>query len=173
MAARRTNAAIGFSVHTGWAAAVVVQKSAPYLLHREKVQLFDDPYRFAYHAAAEMPWKAKSFIGTAEKKALAGAKEFLRRMQKQFPEHGLKVALLPPRRELPPLEDILEAHPLLHSAEGELYRKAIARAAEALKLPILAPAAKGELPIDKPGPPWGKDQRDAAGLAWAALTIQT
>jgi hypothetical protein len=173
MAAKRTSAAIGFSVHTGWAAAVVLQKGAPYLLHREKVQLFDDPYRFAYHAAAQMPWKAKEFIGTAEKKALAGAKAFLKQMQQQFSEHGLKVALSPPKRELPPLEDILQAHPLLHTAEGELYRKAIARAAEALEIPILGPAKGSKPPIDKPGPPWGKDQRDAAALAWAALSIQT
>lgn len=171
--AKKARAALGFSVHTGWAVAVAVSSQRELLL-REKVQLFDDPYRFAYHAAADEPWRAEQYISTAEKKALAGAKAFLSRVRDaELAGWKLEVALAGPKRELPPLEKILEAHPLLHTAEGELYRVAIKRAAEKLGFEVVAPAVKQPAPIDAPGRPWSKDHRDAAALAWAALALKS
>lgn len=166
---KKAQAAIGFSVHTGWAVAVAVSSDRELLL-RERVELFDDPYRFAYHAAAKEPSKARQFIGHAEEKALAGATAFLERARDEvLAGRALQVALAPPKRALPPLESILRAHPLLHTAEGELYRVAIARAAEKLGLEVLAPAVKSPAPFGNPGRPWSKDHRDAAALAWGAL----
>jgi hypothetical protein len=171
--AKKARAAIGFSVHTGWAVAVAVS-SGKQLLFRERVELFDDPYRFAYHAAADEPWRAEQYISTAEKKARASARAFLKRACDEALEgYALQIALAPPKRELPPLAKILEAHPLLHTAEGELYRVAIAHAAEKLKLVVLTPAVKAEAPIENPGRPWSKDHRTAAALAWAALASKS
>jgi hypothetical protein len=169
--AKKPVAVIGFSVHTGWAVAVAVAAGRPpKLLLREKVALFDDPYRFAYHAAAQQPAKAKQFIGKAEREAVAAAKTFFQRVTGEtLAEYSVRVALAPPKRELPPLEKILAAHPLLHTAEGELYRLAIARAADKLGLALIAPAVSQDAPFESPGRPWSKDHRDAAALAWAAL----
>jgi hypothetical protein len=48
---------------------------------------------------------------------------------------------LPTAEPLPPLDCILGSHPLLHAAEGQLSRHALASAAEAEGLPVLHVAA--------------------------------
>ena len=84
------------------------------------------------------------------------------------------------------LATILGSHPLLHAAEGELYREALADAAEAAGLPVVRfvgrnvlvdAAAALERPIADTlaelgrglGPPWAKDQKEAAAAALLAL----
>jgi hypothetical protein len=90
---------------------------------------------------------------------------------------------------LPPLEVILRSHPLIHAAEGEMYRDAVARACEALSLRVLripakemearavealgmnAAAVRGKLAgLGKAaGRPWRSEQRECALAAWLAL----
>jgi hypothetical protein len=87
------------------------------------------------------------------------------------------------------VEEILAVHLRMHQAEGALFREALSLAGErcglrSLALPeklldehaeeVLASAADdlrrkvAELGRDV-GPPWGKDQKDAALAAWVAL----
>jgi hypothetical protein len=75
------------------------------------------------------------------------------------------------------LAAIVRAHPLLHTAEGALYRDATLAAAGRHRLPAelfpprtlaadvgdIAEAGRGI------GPPWGKDQELAALAAWRML----
>jgi hypothetical protein len=75
------------------------------------------------------------------------------------------------------LAAIVRAHPLIHTAEGALYRDAILAAASRHRLPVelfpprtlaadaaeMAEAGRGI------GPPWGKDQKLAALAAWRML----
>src|SRR5437899_9888826 len=70
--AKSKQAAIGFRVHSGWAAAVAVcvDKGAPVVLGRQRVHLvetFTYEFRQPYH--------------TAEKMLAAQAREFIARMQ--------------------------------------------------------------------------------------------
>jgi hypothetical protein len=90
--------------------------------------------------------------------------------------------LLASGRPLPPLEKILASHPLLHTAEGELFRDALRAACRECGLPLtvvkerelftraserierhVAAMGKGI------GPPWRQDQKFAAAAAWLAL----
>jgi hypothetical protein len=158
-------AAIGFSVHTGWAAAVVLT-DAPSVLARFRIDLATTEHdaRFVYHAAAERG-RAAERIRKAAALARGHAEAALRAA---IAAHAVGVAALPAsKRVLPELATILASHPLLHAAEGELYRLAIAEACAALGLLVVTPRAVA--PLVQPGPPWAKDQRDAAALAWGAL----
>jgi len=87
------------------------------------------------------------------------------------------------------LEATRASHALIHAAEGEHFRTAVASAAArvgqrvvriaAKALPVQAAAAAGESAdvvaallkaADRGlGPPWGADQKSAALLAWLVL----
>lgn len=156
--------ALGFSIHTGWAVVVVLSDAAEVLVRR-RVELADRDARFVYHAAAQ-DRRAVSRIGDAERTARRRAEAALADLVQ---EHGITTAAVPRTKgPLPALEAILESHPLLHRAEGELYRGAVVEACEALGLAVVAPVPDPPR-VGKMSPPWGKDQKDAAALAWAAL----
>src|SRR6202042_3787964 len=90
--------------------------------------------------------------------------------------------LLASGRPLPPLANILAAHPLLHTAEGEFFRNAVSKACERLKIPVTAirerdldaqaKKALGNVAAEvrqriltlgrSLGPPWTKDHKTAA-----------
>jgi len=168
-------AAIGFSVHTGWAAAVAVGGPKATLLAREHVVLADSDYgRFVYHAARETPAFAREMVKASRQVAERRGRKALRDLVAALDGHRVVAVVLPPaRRELPPIEKILASHSLVHSAEGELFRSALVKAAARVGLAVVE-ADGGALPALKvTGPPWGKDQRTAAALAWAALGRRT
>src|SRR5262249_46704682 len=93
-------------------------------------------------------------------------------------------------RVLPELRSILASHALIHTAEGEFFRKALVEAGEHCGLPIVGvkerelferasahfrmPAGALERRIAELGrsigPPWTQDQKYAALVAWLALT---
>ncbi len=166
--------AIGFSVHTGWAAAVAVGAPKATVLARERLVLADSDYgRFVYHAARETPAFAKEMVKESRQVAERHAAKALRALVAGLDDHTVVgIALPPAKRELPPLEKILASHSLVHSAEGELFRRALVTAAGKVGLSVVE-ATAGPLPAVKvSGPPWGKDQRTAAALAWAALATR-
>jgi len=70
------------------------------------------------------------------------------------------------------LEAILAAHPFVHAAEGELFRRALLDAAGPRGVLVPPAAARDAIErIAKPiGPPWAQDQKLAAAAAWIALT---
>ena len=90
---------------------------------------------------------------------------------------------------LPPLEAILAAHPLIHTAEGELFRNAIVNACGALNVRVSkirehevedeakAALGKGAESVMRQiantgktlGSPWTQDHKKAALAAWVAL----
>lgn len=172
--ARRSRAAVGFSVHTGWAVAVVMAGPKPQVLSRHKVILAkDDSARFVFHQAAEKPKQAQKLIAASEKDAILRAKGFFEQLKRELPEHGLVVALPRPKKVLPELAKILAAHPLIHTAEGELFREAIARGAEQAGVEVITAEPGVDPAVGKMNPPWGKDQRSAAALAWSVLSTRT
>jgi hypothetical protein len=87
------------------------------------------------------------------------------------------------------VEEILAVHFRMHKAEGSLFRDALVRAGKACELRLveipektLAPHAEAALGIPAgslakeiaklgktAGPPWGKDQKEAALAALVAL----
>ena len=139
-------AAIGFRVHSGWAAAVVLcgPVDAPVVVDRRKIQLvkvFTYAYRQPYHTAKEMPLDdGRKFIREVQSDAKRLAVSALRAVQSDLAESDFKIArstlLLSSGRALPALEDILGSHALIHTADGELFRDALRAACGVYHLPV-------------------------------------
>jgi hypothetical protein len=184
-------AAIGFRVHSGWAALVAVAGSleSPEVIARRRIEIADPGIRGSkqpFHAAEPLEFPdAKAFIHRCEEStrkltgdALKAAIDGLR--DRRFETAGCGI-ILGSGRTLPPLEAILKSHALIHTAEGEFYRTAVVKAAERLGLRVFGMKEKemriradevcGRLAeIGKSlGPPWTQDQKYAALVAWMAL----
>src|SRR6266478_6261880 len=131
-------AAIGFRVHSGWAAvvAVCVEKGAPVVLVRQRVHLvetFTYEFRQPYHTAEKMLLdQGREFISRMQAEARRLAYRAMRELESRTREQGVKLTrcglLLASGRPLPNLEKILASHALIHTADGELFREAILHA---------------------------------------------
>jgi hypothetical protein len=173
MSARR--AALGFSVHTGWAVAVLVAgpaaapeatpKVAPQALLRRRLDLCGDSgKRFSYHRAAEVLQAgrpladAEAIVQAARDNALQYTRAALAALLEGLPaEHRPAAAgIVLGNAPLPAdLAAILKAHPRVHAAEGALFREAIASACNAQGLALLgvpgkALAARAEQELKRP-----------------------
>ena len=190
---RSDSSAVGFSIHTGWAAAVVVSGPlrAPRIVARQRVRLADsdDTVRAqVYHRAADLSaGAAATLVGKARDAAARRAGEAMRALRAA---HRLNAAgMVASAAKIPSdLATILRSHALIHAAEGALYREALERAAEDCDLTIVR-IPRRELPdrfasvlgldaagardllaaMGRPaGPPWARDQKDAAMAAIVA-----
>jgi len=136
--AQTKQAAIGFRVHSGWAAVVAVslEKGAPVVLVRQRVHLvetFTYEFRQPYHTAGKMlGGQAREFIARVQTEARRLAYRAIRELASRTQEQGVKLTrcglLLASGRPLPALEKILASHALIHTADGELFREAILHA---------------------------------------------
>jgi len=186
-------AAVGFRVHSGWAAAVTVagSKSSPVVGHRGRIELADGApgSRQPYHAAEKLPLAAaQALIGRCRKSTWLLARRALDEITCAHPIGGCGV-LLASGLPLLELSRILASHALIHAAEGEFFRQAITEVSRERGLPVRAVkerelldicAAELKLSPDKLqkrladwgralGPPWRKDEKYAALAAWLAL----
>ena len=180
--------ALGFRPHSGWAAAVVVGLG-PVVLGRHRLDL-PGPTQ-PYHDAVGLPLaEAEELVAQATTAAYHGAAAALAELAAGHQVVGAAiVAGAGTVREDVPLARALTAHAMLHAAEGELYRDALADAADALGLPVTlipprdTPALGRRLfgcddaalrtrltELGKPlGPPWTRDHKDAVVAALALL----
>jgi hypothetical protein len=201
---KRGRAALGFAVHTGWAAMVAVgwgtAKSAAILDRRRVIMIArGDPQRpaFIYHAASKLPPDAAERLirESAElsfanaKTALRAVLEALRAKEYEVVASGIVVGGRPLAA---PLEKVLHSHPLIHTAEGELFRGALRRATEALDMPATEVRARDlhsraavalAIPVGSviehlaemggaAGSPWAKDQKDGYLAGVIALSTR-
>jgi hypothetical protein len=193
-------AALGFRVHSGWAAVVALslEKNEPVVLQRERAHLvntFTYTFRQPYHTAEKMPLaEARIFIAQVEKEAKQLAHRMIHGMQSELEKLEIKLTwgslLLASGRPLPSLQQILASHALIHTADGELFREALSWAAKRCGLEIvgmkereLLECARQSLQIQpavllrrvtelgKPfGAPWSQDEKFAVLAAWLALS---
>src|SRR3989449_531195 len=197
--AKSKKAAIGFRVHSGWAAAVAVcvDKGAPVILARQRVHLvetFTYEFRQPYHTAEKMlEGQAREFISRTQAEARRLAYRAIRELESRTREQGVKLTrcglLLASGRPLPVLDKILASHALIHTADGELFREAILhasarcglrdfrirekelldRAENVLRLKSAA-LKRRVTELGRPfGAPWSQDEKFAALAAWLAL----
>ena len=196
-------AAVGFRVHSGWAAGVVVcgPVDAPVVVDRRKIQLvkiFSYTFRQPYHTAEKMPRQdATKFIRGVQSEAKRLALSSLRSLQTDLAGGDFKIVrgalLLASGRALPALEQILASHALIHTADGELFRDSLRAASARLHLPVLGIREKELFPMASKafgiqpaaikrrvaafgkslGPPWSQDEKFAALAAWLSLSRQT
>jgi hypothetical protein len=169
--------ALGICVHTGWAAVVVAGGGwkNPVLAAREHVELLGESERFVFHRAAEMRLdEARTWVARARSEATTRASAVMKRL---VTAHDVEACgLVAKKAALLPLEEIVAAHPRIHTAEGGFYRDVLRAAAEAtgMKVKVIAP---GELDAKDVrlasvgrvvGRPWSADWKMAVMAAWAA-----
>ena len=147
-----------------------------------------------YHAAEELPVAEAAalldrFARKARQRATAGLGAALDDIRAQGYDVVATIVLTASGRPLPELESVLASHALIHTADGEHFRNALAFGAQQHRLPVarirekdlLARAAQAvgrpapELQAavtawGKPlGPPWTQDQKLSALGAWTVL----
>ncbi len=171
--AHSKQAAIGFRVHSGWAAAVVVcvEKGTPVVLARKRLHLvetFTYEFRQPYHTAEKMPQgQGREFIARMQAEARRLAYRAICDVQSELQKQGLKLTrcglLLASGRVLPGLDKILASHALIHTADGELFREALLRASAGKVTELGRPF----------GAPWSQDEKFATVAAWLALATHS
>jgi len=196
-------AAIGFRVHSGWAAVVAVclDKGAPVVLAKQRVDLvetFTYEFRQPYHTAEKMLLaQAREFISRMRAEARRLAYRVIRELASRTQEQGVKLTrcglVLASGRPLPALEKILASHALIHTADGELFREALLHASARCGLrdfrikerELLDRAAEairckpGELmrrvtELGRTfGAPWSQDEKFATLAAWLSLVSKS
>jgi hypothetical protein len=197
--AKSKEGAIGFRVHSGWAAvvAVCVDKGAPVVLVKQRVHLVDTftyEFRQPYHTAEKMLMgQAREFIARMQAEARRLAHGAIRELASRTLEQGVKLTrcglLLASGRPLPLLEKILASHALIHTADGELFRDALLHASGRCGLQEFTIKDKelvvraGQVFRAKPndlmrrvtelgrslGAPWSQDEKFATLAAWLVL----
>jgi len=192
-------AAVGFRVHSGWSAMVVVslEKGKPVVLRRRRVRLvktFSYAYRQPYHTAEKMELAvAGKFVAgvrvEAEELAFGALRELKMELKKLEWQVEHCALLLASGRALPEFEKILSSHALIHTADGELFREAIRGACKSGRLRVigikereLVERCADEFSL-KPaevlrrvtelgrefGAPWTQDEKFATLAGWLAL----
>ena len=197
--AHSQQAALGFRVHSGWAALVAVrlEKGAPVVLVRQSahlVETFTYEFRQPFHTAGKMPIsQARDFIERVREEAKRLAQRAIHELQSDLQKQGMALKscglLLASGKPLPNLEKIIASHALIHTADGELFREALLHAsrrcglqATAIKERELLEQAVQAFHL-KPaelmrrvtelgralGAPWSQDEKFATLAAWLAL----
>ena len=194
------HAALGFRAHSGWTAlvAVALENDQPQVLMRQRpklVETFTYEFRQPYHTAQRMPLdEARAFVSRTESGAKRLAEGTIRPIQTDLRKQGYEITCfglpLASTKPLPSLDKILRSHALIHTADGELFRRALIRAGGRCNLAaftikereLLALACK-TLSIKNEddlmgrltalgkliGSPWAQDEKFAALVAWLAL----
>lgn len=192
-------AAIGVRVHSGWGALVAVsgKPGAEEVIERSRVEITDPKMPGAiqpYHYAENMELdRAQQHIAkcaaASRERALAAIRQLLQQLQERGYQVAASCILLSSGRPLPELAGILASHAMIHTAEGEFFRKSFREAFEALKIPV-AGIRERDLPEQAQkafgktaskvqeriaamgrsiGPPWTTDQKTAALAASIVL----
>jgi hypothetical protein len=189
--------AFGMKAHSGWAALVVVGEREGDLVvaDRRRIELVEDEWaRQPYHAAEDLkPDAARDVVKRGVEAARRIAVREMRAAVKREQGRGNEVTacavlVVDPMPDWS-VEEILAVHFRMHKAEGVLFRDALVRAARAcgvglVEIPekLLTPHAESAIGTPassltkeiarlgkSAGPPWGKDQKDAALAALVAL----
>jgi hypothetical protein len=191
-------AALGFRMHSGWGVLVALAGDAKTLevIDRRRIVTIDpkipgakQPYHFVEtFELAQAREHLQKCATSSERLTRAAVEQLVRELQaRDFQIVGAAV-ILASGRVLPPLQKILAAHPLLHTAEGEFFREAARKACERLKIPVTGirerdlderaaavfanSASRVQNDISNAGkilgPPWTKDHKTSA-LAAAIL----
>jgi len=195
-----TRAVIGARVHSGWAAVLAVagESGSPSAVDRRRIVIVDSavvgasqPYHFAENL--ELP-DAEKYLANCAAASERLASAAIHEMVQELQVRGFQVAgcaiLQAAGRPLPSLADILASHALIHTAEGEFFRRNLRQACERQGVAVTAirerdlddrakalfgsAAARTQQSIANLGrslgPPWTQDQKTAALAAWIVLT---
>lgn len=192
--------AYGLKAHSGWAALIVLgmHEAEWVLVDRRRIELVDEEWaRQPYHAAEELEGDearklVKSGIDSAFSIATRELRAAVKREREQKNNVGACAVLVGNPMPEWSVDQILAVHFRMHQAEGVLFRDALVHAARKCKLDvveipekILMSYAEQSLKVSGnelskrisaigklAGPPWGKDQKEAALAAMVALLVE-
>ncbi len=190
---------LGFAPHSGWAVAVgVVEAQGGFrALVRERVAMTEADVpesRQPYHAVEGLPVgdaakRLAAWAARAEEMATGAVREMVERLDR----NGCRIVgvgvLESAGRKGKSLADVLASHALIHTADGDHFRAALAGAAvrcglAVVRVPARELASRVEAATGlqskalavllgqagrEMGPPWTSDQKSAALLAWLVL----
>src|SRR5262245_23326284 len=189
-------AALGLKARTGRAVLVALAGDAlePKLVERSQIRLVPDGQWAPYHAAeglaaAEARESVQRGVASAHRLAADGIREAARRISGAGHELCGCAVLVGPGMPDWSTDEILAVHVRMHKAEGELFRDVLVAGARACDLELTTLPDKSALDdaarrigltragLDahlaalgrSAGPPWGKDQKEAAAAALVAL----
>jgi hypothetical protein len=142
------NAAFGIRVHSGWAVFVCVSgdPAAPNVVDRRRVVMIEQamegakqPYHFAEGLSLEEAERhIQRCAAVSQRLALNAVREMFDAVSaRQYRVVGCGM-LLASGRALPPLPNILASHALVHTAEGEFFRKVVREACEHCGVPVVS-----------------------------------
>lgn len=182
------NVAIGLKAHSGWAALVSVgrQDGSFVVSTRQRIDLVEEAWaKQPYHAAEHLePARARDRVaqGIAQARRMAVAELRTVIDREQSRDHIVDAVAVLTGAPMPAwtVDEILSVHFRMHKAEGVLFREVLAQAATAcaVKLVTIPERELGAYTrLSKRlialgatvGPPWAKDQKDAALAALIAL----
>lgn len=183
-------------MHSGWGAVVALDEDRV-VVERRRIDLVRDnapggrqPYHHARQIGIE---KAEKFLSEYIALCQSAAQAELTRIISALESGGYQLSgaglVLSSARPLPSLPQILSAHPLIHTAEGHLFREVIRRSCEAAAIPVTGipekqlgsfleecfgnNAGRVKQAIERSGrslgPPWNSDHKQAASAASIAL----
>jgi hypothetical protein len=188
--------ALGLKAHSGWAALVALgsERGELRVVDRARLELVEDDgsewAKQPYHAAEGLPAaKARDLVdrsvAAARRLAVSEVRSAVHRAEGAG--HEVVACSVLAGAGMPDwtVEEILAVHFRMHQAEGELFRDVLVRGARACKLELfeipekrlaeeagraLGSVSKEIAALGKSiGPPWGRDQKDAALAALLAL----
>ncbi len=188
--------AFGLKARTGRAALVAIGGDVhePQLIERSQMQLLPDGALAPYHATeglgpADARESVRRSIASAHRLATSGIREAARRFTDAGHELCGCAVLVGTGMPDWSTDEILAVHVRMHKAEGELFRDVLVAGARACDLELTTLRDKSAIDdatkmlgltrarLDaqlatlgrSAGPPWGKDQKEAAAAALVAL----
>ena len=189
-------AAFGIRMHSGWGILVAVSDELEMIDRRRiTVTTHSGPRgNQPFHHAKDLGLpKAEEYLSEYRLESERIACEAIGAATKELKARGHEIVasaiLLASGRPLPALPQILASHPLIHTAEGELFRDVAARACELIGIPVMRYRERALEEIVKSvlagcsqsvlkelgtsgkklGPPWTADHKAASLAAYVAL----
>ena len=192
-------AAIGVRMHSGWGAAIAVASGADGLQVIDRRQIVvteaktpgtSQPYHFAKNLGLPQGENHLDRCTMAsERLALAALRGMVADLKIREYRVTNCAVVMASGRALPSLPEILASHAMIHTAEGEFFRRCVWKAAETLGISVagirerdLAERAKtvfsrAATPTLRKianlgktlGPPWTANQKSAALAGWIVL----
>jgi hypothetical protein len=180
--------AFGLKAHSGWAALVAVgeHRGDIAMIDRRRIELVEDEWlKQPYHAAEHLKSDAARTLVTrgidaARKIAIRELRAAIDREHERDNDPTTCAVLVGTPMPEWSVDEIISVHFRMHKAEGVLFRDALLHAASVCGLQSVGVPEKestGDRHLlqtvaelgQSMGPPWGKDQKDAARAALIAL----
>jgi hypothetical protein len=141
------NAALGVRMHSGWGVIVCISgtSAAPEIIDRRRIVIIEStmegakqPYHFAESLGLdEAKRHLQKCAAISQRLALTAIGEMADTVSARNYQLIGCAMLLASGRALPALPNILASHALVHTAEGEFFRKVVREACERCRIPVV------------------------------------